>query len=1231
MATFLNWGSSVGNRTIDTGGFFLIPETEAQRFARTGVALPANLDGKNDFGLGFKFTVEAGVGTFVLDDNGLKISSGLATYSAPPSGVVDLRAIGYPPGVLSSGVYINALDLTTIRLGDEDDRFALIGQGITQSLSAEVNKEASQGYIFQSNIFAGGGDDYLSVLMPWQSLFKGGSNTIYYDAVFGTDPGGGIPVTLDDEITLEEVPYGDLIVLKGSRFDWDIEFKDGDGDGRVTLASILDERDYIAVSNNNRIYGFERILFGDILFDLVLARQQDSSAIFGQPDYYLNGAENQAPELNSTIASGSQLWEAFRFNRTKLQGITGSATDQTQVFTGDANDTPFLVGALRFASLNTEAGTDIVEIGTPGQTAVEDASIDLGEGNDQLKVNDLFTRSSTIGGGGADSVILSVITSSNINSGTGDDVVQVTTSASQTSFDGGDGNDVLLLPGTFTSYQLTSSIEAAVVTFNDAFGNSITGFEMIRFSDINLDALQTLSLSGPPTPVNEGANASYIIALSDSGLASGNSVAFSLQLGDGTAQFSADLAALVQGSLQAAAGIVLSNLSVDAATGLIRAVASTSKNLGTGAPIATLAVPIKSDLLAEPDETFNLTLGGFIDHQKVTTTIRNQDQVTIRLAGPTSVLEGNTTSPYKLSLGSGVGLGAGARISFSIDTASGTATKGVDFAALTAAGLSAASGISLSGITAGPKGSISVTASNSSGVDLAAGSALMSFRVGTINDRIAEGNETFSLHLAGGAGVVVAGPAKLSTTISDDDPLSIQLGGPRSLTEGQRSQPYTLSLGPVGLAVDQSIPLQIGLRSGSAQAGSDLSPLGFSQLELASGLSISDRKTLADGTLLFSLINRGNRDLAPSSQLLSFQLNPLADKLMEGAESFSLHAALQGSVSSEQQLPVSIADLDKASLALRGPASVNEGALTQPFSIELGTAALAQGQQLELTLGIAGLGGSSVSKDYQPLTTAELQLASGLSIAESQQLGNGGLQLQLLNGGSQPIPVGTALVQFGVLTNADELIEKGEAVEVSLTSSSAGIKPSASRVRTAIVDISKPAIEPPPDNGGDDGSVQPPPSKVINGTPGPDVLVGSSLNNVIYGGKGADLITGGGGSNVFRFNLRDGLNQGDVITDFRPGADVIRVESVPRNSLAAAAFGGKTSLQSAGAKSAFETVDTLDRSDRSKAVFLYARLTGELAYNGNGSGSGFGRGGGVITSLPVLLAFDPRDLQLAYI
>jgi hypothetical protein len=59
-------------------------------------------------------------------------------------------------------------------------------------------------------------------------------------------------------------------------------------------------------------------------------------------------------------------------------------------------------------------------------------------------------------------------------------------------------------------------------------------------------------------------------------------------------------------------------------------------------------------------------------------------------------------------------------------------------------------------------------------------------------------------------------------------------------------------------------------------------------------------------------------------------------------------------------------------------------------------------------------------------------------------------------------------------------------------------------------------------------------------------------------------------------------------------------------------------------------VDSLDSADRSKAVFVYAQLTGELAYNSNGSGRGFGRDGGVIASLSVLLTFDARDIQLAY-
>lgn len=196
---------------------------------RAGLFLPSNLAGQNDYGLGFNFTIDpaSGDGTFVLDGNGLKIRSGTTAYDPPnvtttagqfeiggkytiaslggtdftligapndnigttfiatsngsnngsgtatSDGSDYLYAIGYPPGVLTSGVYINALDLSTLRLGNGNDLFSVIGTGITQLVRADVNIDSSFGYIFQSSIFAGSGDDTLRVLMPWQSTFKG--------------------------------------------------------------------------------------------------------------------------------------------------------------------------------------------------------------------------------------------------------------------------------------------------------------------------------------------------------------------------------------------------------------------------------------------------------------------------------------------------------------------------------------------------------------------------------------------------------------------------------------------------------------------------------------------------------------------------------------------------------------------------------------------------------------------------------------------------------------------------------------------------------------------------------------------------------------------------------------------------------------------------------------------------------------------------------------------------
>ena len=80
--TILNWGSSVGNQTLDASRVILVPETMDAYLARTGLTLPANLQGLNDYGLGFIFTVDSnGDGAFTLGANGLKISGGSVAFT----------------------------------------------------------------------------------------------------------------------------------------------------------------------------------------------------------------------------------------------------------------------------------------------------------------------------------------------------------------------------------------------------------------------------------------------------------------------------------------------------------------------------------------------------------------------------------------------------------------------------------------------------------------------------------------------------------------------------------------------------------------------------------------------------------------------------------------------------------------------------------------------------------------------------------------------------------------------------------------------------------------------------------------------------------------------------------------------------------------------------------------------------------------------------------------------
>jgi hypothetical protein len=123
----------------------------------------------------------------------------------------------------------------------------------------------------------------------------------------------------------------------------------------------------------------------------------------------------------------------------------------------------------------------------------------------------------------------------------------------------------------------------------------------------------------------------------------------------------------------------------------------------------------------------------------------------------------------------------------------------------------------------------------------------------------------------------------------------------------------------------------------------------------------------------------------------------LVDKVLESAESFQVRAVLGGPTPQERVLQARIANVDKAALTMRGPASVREGSSTGFYRVSLQKAALGQGQRLQITLGLGGKGGASLSQDYVPLSAADVQLPPGLTIANSRQQANGGLVLQLVN------------------------------------------------------------------------------------------------------------------------------------------------------------------------------------------------------------------------------------------
>ena len=265
------------------------------------------------------------------------------------------------------------------------------------------------------------------------------------------------------------------------------------------------------------------------------------------------------------------------------------------------------------------------------------------------------------------------------------------------------------------------------------------------------------------------------------------------------------------------------------------AVASTALTFEPGAPLSqTLTVATLDDNLAEGDEAFTVTLTGSDLPDRVTispataqATLTDDDPATVSVVWQGPVTEGGTAA-FTLSL-SGA---AASPVEVNWSTSNGTAESGSDYTAVT-----------------------------SGTATFAAGSTqAQTLSVTTLEDMLAEGNETFTVTLTGSNlpdGVTI-GTATAQGTLTDDDPATVSVAWQGPVTEGGTAT-FTVTLSG---AADDPVTVNWTTSNGTADSGSDYTavsstavtfPAGSTQAQTLSVTTLQDTTAEGDETFTVTL------------------------------------------------------------------------------------------------------------------------------------------------------------------------------------------------------------------------------------------------------------------------------------------------------------------------------------------------------------------------------------------
>jgi uncharacterized protein YdbL (DUF1318 family) len=376
----------------------------------------------------------------------------------------------------------------------------------------------------------------------------------------------------------------------------------------------------------------------------------------------------------------------------------------------------------------------------------------------------------------------------------------------------------------------------------------------------------------------------------------------------------------------------------------------------------SFGIATNDDALAEGTEQFVVTLGAISGgsfeaiaanpvHASVTTCILDDtgplapngpgtpdaaDRVLVSITGPESVVEGETSGGYVVSLSQPAVTDVVVRLVYT-----GTATDGTDYM-------------------------------KTSSVTIPAGQSSATFTIATLDDALAEGTETITVALGqisgGGFEEIAGNPTKASVTtlLHDDsgpqapgggqppdahDTVLVSLTGPGSVIEGETASGYTVTLSQAA-QTDVQITLTY---SGSATGGADYTqvvsvtvPAGQTSVSFA--LPTLD-DALAEGTesivIALGTISGGGFEAVLANPLATSVTTCLVDDVGPGG-------AIPGAE-------------DTAQVSLTGPGQVLEGEVATGYTVTLSQAAVTD---VVVKLNYAGT--ATDGTDYTRVTTVTI-------------------------------------------------------------------------------------------------------------------------------------------------------------------------------------------------------------------------------------------------------------------